>query len=152
MGGGGSGFDNGGGGNWNGGYAGGGSWGQRITPFTDEEIRQYQREFQQRYQDATALNQELQERGQDIPELNEAMNAMRQLMTREAFENLQQVAALQQQLRETLRQVEFAIRRQVEGEGAGRAALSGSDAVPAGYRELIDEYYRRLAGGRPPQP
>jgi hypothetical protein len=142
------------GGNWGGNYGGywGGNWNPRTTPFTDEEIRQYQREFAQRLSEANDLRQELQDRGQPVEDLDRAIAAFRELQAREAYENLPQVALLQQQLRESLRQVEFGLRREVEGEAGDRVFTAGSDAVPTGFRTLVEEYYRRLASGRPQPP
>ena len=45
-----------------------------------------------------------------------------------------------------LRRMEFLLRREVEGESAGRAALTGTDDVPTGFRKLVDEYFKNLAG------
>jgi hypothetical protein len=114
-------------GGWNGGYGSvwGGTWGARTTPFTDEEIRQYQREYEQRLAEAQDLRNELE---------------------REAYANLPQVALLQQQLFESIRQVEFGLRREVQGEASDRVFTSGADAVPTGFRSLVEEYYRKLAG------
>jgi len=38
----------------------------------------------------------------------------------------------------------------VEGAEGERPRLGGSDEVPAGFRELVEEYYRSLA--RPERP
>ena len=139
------------GGAWDGGYWGG-NWNPRTTPYSDEEIRQYQREFAQRLSQANDLREELQDRGQSVEELDRAIAAFRELQAREAYENLPQVAALQQQLRESLRQLEFGLRREVEGEAGDRVFTSGADAVPAGFRPLVEEYYRGLSRGRPQTP
>jgi len=63
----------------------------------------------------------------------------------EIYGDLPQVALLQEQIRESLKRVEFQIRREVEGEGSGRAALGGSDEVPTGFRRMVEEYFRNLA-------
>jgi hypothetical protein len=117
-----------------------------------EEIRQYQREFAQRLAEASELRNELQQRGQETAELDQAIAAMRQLQMRDAYANLPQVAQLQQSLRESLRQVEFSLRREVEGDGVNRVFTSGADAVPNGFRSLVEEYYRRLSRGQPQAP
>ncbi|MEJ2539417.1 MAG: hypothetical protein P8188_05525 [Gemmatimonadota bacterium] len=119
-------------------------------PLTDEEIRQFQREFQERARDAAELREQLREGGQDVSELDAALRAIRDLQDRETYDDLPQVAILQQTIRESLGRLEFSLRRQVQGEEAP-AALSGSEAVPERFRDLVEEYYRRLAregGGR----
>jgi len=114
-------------------------------PFTEEEIRQFSREFGQRLDQARDLRDRLAEAGRNVPELEEAMEAMRRLGDPEVYGDLPQVAALQEQIRENLKRLEFQLRREVEGEGPGRAALSGSDEVPPGFRRMVEEYFRNLA-------
>ena len=46
-----------------------------------------------------------------------------------------------------MKRVEFLLRREVEGESAGRAALTGTDEVPSGFRRMVEEYFRNLARG-----
>ena len=114
-------------------------------PLSDEEIRQYTREFAQRLAQARELQDRLEEEGRDIPELEEAIDALDELRDPETYGDLPQIAALQEQLRESLRRLEFLLRREVEGDGPGRAALTGSDEVPAGFRQMVEEYFRNLA-------
>jgi len=81
--------------------------------------------------------------------LDDAIDAMESLQERKVYGDLPQIALLQEQIRENLKRVEFLLRREVEGEKAGRAALTGTDEVPAGFRRLVEEYFRNLsrAGG-----
>ncbi|HZD06063.1 MAG TPA: hypothetical protein VE173_14225, partial [Longimicrobiales bacterium] len=125
----------------------GGAVGWSPRPFTDEEIRQYQREFGERWDQARELRRQLAEEGMDTRDLDEAIAAMERLLDRETYEDLPQVAVLQQDLEQSLKRLEFSLRRQFEGEGTGRASLSGSDEVPEGFRRLVEEYYRSLARG-----
>jgi hypothetical protein len=125
------------------------------VPFTDEEIRQYSREFAQRLAEARALREWLEAAGRDVPDLEEAIDAFEALGDPRTYGDLPQVALLQEQIRESLKRVEFLLRREVEGESTGRAALSGTDDVPSGFRRMVDEYFKNLArragggGGRP---
>jgi hypothetical protein len=127
-----------------GGAAGGATRGDPV-PLSDEEIRQYSREFAQRLAQARDLRERLAETGREIPELEEAMEAMEELQNPEVYGDLPQIEALQEQVRENLRRVEFQLRREAEGEGVGRAALTGSDEVPPGFRRMVEEYFRNLA-------
>jgi hypothetical protein len=126
---------------------GGGATRGDPEPFTEEEIRQYQREFEQRATDARELRQELAGQGWDLEDLDEAIRAMERLGATQTWQDLPNIAALQEQIQESLRRMEFGLRREVEGESTGRAALSGSDEVPAGFRNLVEEYYKSLARG-----
>ncbi len=125
------------------------------VPFTEEEIRQYTREFAQRLAEARALQERLRGTGREIPELAEAIGALDELRDERVYEDLPQIEALQAQIQENLKRIEFLLRREVEGESAGRAALTGTDEVPAGFRKMVEEYFKNLArgggggGGRP---
>jgi hypothetical protein len=114
-------------------------------PFTEEEIRQFTREFAQRLAQARDLRGALEEAGRDVGDLDDAIRAMEALREEEAYGDLPQIALLQEQLRESLKRLEFVLRREVEGEDQGRAALSGTDDVPEGFRRLVEEYFRSLA-------
>jgi hypothetical protein len=46
---------------------------------------------------------------------------------------------------EGAKQFEYALRRKIEGGDKDQLFLSGSDEVPAGYRDLVEEYYRSLS-------
>jgi hypothetical protein len=112
---------------------------------TEEEIRQYTREFAQRLAQARELQESLQAQGRDTPELEEAIEALEALRRAETYGDLPQIARLQGQLRESLKRLEFVLRREVEGERAGQAALTGADEVPPGFRKMVEEYFRNLA-------
>ena len=61
------------------------------------------------------------------------------------YGDLPQIALLQEQIQDNLMRLEFILRREIEGEAPGRAALTGSDEVPEGFRRLVEEYFRNLA-------
>jgi len=117
------------------------------VPFTEEEIQQYTREFAQRLAQARDLQQALDAAGRQIPELEEAIEAFEALQDPEVYGDLPQIELLQNQIQQNLRRLEFLLRREVEGENAGRAALTGSDEVPAGFRKMVEEYFKNLARG-----
>ena len=113
--------------------------------FSPEEIRQFAREFAQRLSQARDLQEALSEAGESSPELEEAIDALQALQDPDSYGDLPQVAALQQQLEENVKRLEFLLRRDVEGEPEGRAALTGTEDVPEGFRRLVEEYFRNLA-------
>jgi len=117
------------------------------VPFTEEEIQQFTREFAQRLAQARELQQTLDAAGREIPELEEAIEAFQALQDPEVYGDLPQIALLQARIQENLRRLEFLLRREVEGENAGRAALTGTDDVPAGFRKMVEEYFKNLARG-----
>jgi hypothetical protein len=49
---------------------------------------------------------------------------------------------------ERLKDFEFALYRAVAGGAEGRPAVGARAAAPAEYRQMVEEYYRALAGGK----
>ncbi len=133
----------------NGSYNGGAVRGD-PRPFTDEEIRQLRGEFGQRTDQVRSLQGRLREAEQgSAQDLQAVLEAMARLEREGIYADPAQVAALNEDLLNSLKHLEFGLRREVEGEPEQGAALTGSDEVPDGYRELVEEYYRALARGRP---
>jgi hypothetical protein len=118
--------------------------------FTQEEIRQFGRETRERRQMAEALRDELKRQGQDVRELDKMIGEMRRLETGNAYSDPAQVAVLQESVIEGLKAFEFGLRRQIEGTDANKLVLERSGEVPAGYRPLVDEYYKSLARQKKP--
>ena len=56
----------------------------------------------------------------------------------------QNLAELQASALDKMKKLEFAISKKVDG-GDQPLSLSGSDEVPSGFRQMIEEYYRSLA-------
>jgi hypothetical protein len=116
--------------------------GQRLSP---DDVRQFSREFRDQRQQAEGLRRELQEMGVDPSDLNRMIEQMRQLESGKSYDDPIALERLQQSLIEGLKAFEFALRRQVEGADKGRPVLGGSGDVPAGFRQMVDEYYRSLS-------
>ncbi|MGD2067951.1 MAG: hypothetical protein PVI57_04640 [Gemmatimonadota bacterium] len=124
---------------------GGGATRGNPRPFSPEEIRQFRRSFEEQLEAARQLRQELAREGRSVEELDDAVDALERLSNTRTYRDLPQIALLQEELQQSLKRVEFTLRREVEGADAGRAFLRGSDDVPAAFRELVEEYYRSLA-------
>ncbi len=58
------------------------------------------------------------------------------------------VALLEAEVIQGLKGFEFNLRRLLQPDADQRLYLSGSDDVPDGYRELVEDYYRELARRR----
>ena len=84
----------------------------------------------------------------DATQLSEVVQALRALDAQRIYDDPEEVARLQAQIVEGLKQLEFGLRRNLEGLGQDRAALTGSGDVPSGFRRLVDEYYKALSSGR----
>lgn len=126
-----------------GGGAGGGPW---MSP---EDVRQFQREFRERGQDARRLRDELGREGVDVGDLDRAIAGLDRLRTMGDFDDPEELARLQADVLRGLKDFEFALRREL-GSQIERFFLSGSDDVPEEYRELVEAYYRALSEDPPP--
>ena len=116
-------------------------------PLTEDEIRQLRREFRERAADAQALRGMLNEMGEDTGDLDELLRGLRQMDSERVYMDVQEIQRLQAALLEVAKRFEFSFRRRVEGED-DELLLRGSDEVPPGFEEMIEEYYRALARGR----
>lgn len=90
----------------------------------------------QRLLDEVDLNQQ---------QLGEVIGALRQLDREDVYIDTAELSRLQAQIVEGLKQLEFSLRRELEGEGEDRVFIGGSNEVPEGFRLLVDEYYRALS-------
>jgi hypothetical protein len=130
-----------------GGLIGDNTRGNRGAPngLSEEDVRQFSREFREQRQSAEALRRELQQMGVDPSDLNRLIDQMRQLETGRNYDDPVTLERLQQSLIEGLKAFEFALRRQVEGGDKNRPVLGATGDVPAGFRQMVDEYYRSLS-------
>jgi len=90
--------------------------------------------------------------GQEVGDLTAVLEAMRRLQQNPIYQDPAQVALLNEEILQSLKRLEFGLRREVEGPTERRAALAGSDDVPDEYRKLVEEYYRKLAGSTGREP
>jgi len=118
-----------------------------MTPY---DIRQFQREFRQRRDDAAGLRDDLRRDGVDASDLGDVLSALDRLANRQTFEDPEELARLQEAVLRGLKDFEFGLRRDVSSQ-VERLFLSGSDDVPPEYRRLVEEFYKSLSEGRPPR-
>ncbi len=116
--------------------------------FTPGDVRQFRREFGEQRGEAERLRQELQREGIDASELGAIIDRMRRLESDRPYSDPRGLAELQAQIIRDLKEFEYMLRRELIGNEARELLLSGSDEVPPGYRELVEEYYRSLAEER----
>lgn len=113
------------------------------------EARQLQRELDRRVQDAEALRRELTgigasgDRGAD--RLGQVVDALRGLNPDRLTADPRGMEILEAEVLDTLRQLEFELRRALTG-ASGADVLTGSDdRAPAQYRDMVEEYFRALS-------
>jgi len=72
------------------------------------------------------------------------MRNLQQGQQQSIYDDPNALAKLQAAALERLKQFEFTLRKKLATD-ADSLALSGSDEVPASFRQAIEEYYRALA-------
>jgi len=122
--------------NW-GGYG----YGWRWNP---DDIRQFRNQWREWANDAEALRRQLQQAGMSPRELEDVLRDLRQFDNDRVYADPQGLEKLQAAAIEKLKKFEFSLRRKTDN-GNDSLSLSGSDQVPEGFRQAIEEYYRSLA-------
>jgi hypothetical protein len=130
-----------------GGPFGAGGWGDRrpgTTGFDPQDIRQWQREFQERMSEAQDIRRLLDQEGFSAEDLDEVIQSMREFDDPRVYQDAEVIAQLQTLILEELKRFEYRLRREFDSESED-LFLASSDDVPPGFRDLIEEYYRVLS-------
>jgi len=77
-------------------------------------------------------------------DLDEILKDLRQFDFDRVYADPQGLEKLQAAAIDKMKKFEFSLRRKAEN-GNDSLSLSGSDQVPEGFRQAIEEYYRSLA-------
>jgi hypothetical protein len=115
---------------------------------TGEDARQFRRALREWQGDARALRQQLQAAGVNPRDLDQVLRDLQTLDSDRAYEDLAGLQQLQAAAIDHLKRFEFSLRKLAESQHES-LSLSGSDEVPAGFRQAIEEYYRALAKRQP---
>ena len=113
--------------------------------FRPDDVRQFRGEFRERAGELEALRQRMRREGIDVSTLSDVLERLRRLDSRSVFDDPAEIARLQQAAIEGLKEFEYALRRRFADPESDRLLLSGSDEVPQGFKELVEEYYRALS-------
>ena len=117
----------------------GGPWG-----YSPEDIRQYRGEIRQWTSETQELRNRLREQNVDVADLDPILRALRELDADRVYKDARELERLQTFVTEGVKRFEYGLRRKAEGSQE-QLTLSGSDEVPRGFRELVEEYYRALS-------
>ncbi len=113
--------------------------------FTPSDVRQFRREFRERRAEAERLQESLEAQGIDAGELETIIDRLGRLESSRVWGDPKGLAELQAEVIQGLKEFEYVLRRQLGGGDERELLLTGSDDVPPGYRELVEEYYKALA-------
>ena len=90
------------------------------------------------------MRRQLQQTGVSPRELDDIIRDLQRLDSERLYTDPRGLEQLQAAALDKLKKFEFGLRRKAEG-GNDSLSLSGSDQVPDGFRQAIEEYYRSLA-------
>ena len=114
-----------------------------------DQARQFSREYRERAMDAQRLRQLLEQQGFTVENLDAVIQALRELDDQRIYADADEIVRLQTFVNEGLKRFEYRLRRENESEDTNALFLAGSDEVPSGFRDLIEEYFRRLSQEEP---
>lgn len=114
-------------------------------PFTGEEVRQMRREVRERAGELRGLGELIERAGASAEELAGMIAAMRALDRDRTYDDPAEALRLRAELLESMKQLEFRLRREFAADGEEQLLLQRSGDVPAEYRALVEEYYRELS-------
>ena len=106
--------------------------------------RQLRRELGQRAAQLERLRGALGEEGVEASDLEAIIGHLRQLGSDGTL--AETLAALDAEIVRGLKEFEFALRRSLAPAGEARALQAADRDVPEGYEEMVDRYYKALAG------
>ena len=122
------------------GTMGGGDWG---------DARQLPAEIRERLREAQDLRREWGTTGWGAGRLDEVIEELKRLADGKMEGDAATAALLKADVVEPLRQLELELSRQLQQQsGRTNLRLRDEGAAPEKYRRAVEEYYRRLSGGR----
>ena len=135
----------GGGDTFGGPFGWGGPGGRFRGEYDPRDIRQWQREFRERGMEAQELQRMLRDENLgEVGDLSDIIQAMRALDDPRVYQDVDEIVRLQTFVLEELKRFEYRLRREVTGDSE-ELFLAGSEEVPSGFRDLIEEYFKSLA-------
>jgi hypothetical protein len=116
------------------------------------DARQLPAEIRERLDEAQQLRREWGTTGANIAQLDKVIEELKKLADGHMEGDAATAAALKADVVEPLRQLELELSRQVQQlSGRTNLRLRDEGAPPEKYRRAVEEYYRRLSGGRQKQ-
>ncbi|HSE17496.1 MAG TPA: DUF4175 family protein [Pyrinomonadaceae bacterium] len=113
------------------------------------DARQLPSEIRERLREAQDLRREWGTTGANAGRLDEVIDELRRLADGKMEGDAATAALLKADVIEPLRQLELELSRQLQQQsGRTNLRLRDEGAAPEKYRRAVEEYYRRLSGGR----
>jgi hypothetical protein len=115
---------------------------------SDEELRQQQRELQQRALDAQDLRRLMDRNSTQARDLDQVYQMLQRLTSSRRYDNPEGIASLKRAV-DLLHQIELDLSRDLARALQNDKYFYAEDnEVPASYKKLVEEYYKALAKGK----
>ncbi len=116
-----------------------------------QDLRQFNRELTQRREQLEELRDQLEQEGIDATDLERIIDRLRGLGSGSGLAGPENIAVLERDIVQGLKEFEYGLRRSLAPSDDGRLLQVGDDEVPDGYEEMVEDYYKALAGERSDQ-
>ncbi len=116
-----------------------------------QDLRQFNRELTQRREQLEELRDQLEQEGIDATDLERIIDRLRGLGSGSGLAGPESIAVLERDIVQGLKEFEYGLRRSLAPSDDGRLLQVGDDEVPDGYEEMVEDYYKALAGERSDQ-
>ncbi|MFO1351445.1 MAG: hypothetical protein U1F68_12565 [Gammaproteobacteria bacterium] len=117
----------------------------RIGRWDPADIQALQGEFNRQRSEAERIGQALNEAGERNDDIQAVMQRLQALENQTAYADPEQLARLQADAIERLKQLEFKLRKGASENTEQRLSSTAEGEAPEGYRALVEEYYRTLS-------
>lgn len=111
-----------------------------------QDLRQFSRELTRRREQLEALRGQLEQEGIDAADLERIIDRLRELGSGSGLARPESIAVLERDIVQGLKEFEYSLRRSLAPSDDRRLLQVGDDEVPDGYEEMVEEYYKALAG------
>jgi hypothetical protein len=116
-----------------------------IGQYRENQMRQLNREFEQRLTDATDLRSLMNRNSTQMLNLEKVIDALRRSRDYPDYGNSEQVALLKAAI-DHMREVESDLSRDLERlKQIEEYFIAGDNEAPDDYRKLVEEYYKSIA-------
>jgi hypothetical protein len=115
----------------------------RLTP---EQVRQFDKEYQLRYQEGQELARQLRDRPDLSAQIQDILKRMKGMPTASMLTDEAELARLKTSVIEGFRQLELQLSRELNAmTRKDNIRLSKDEDIPKEYRKQVEDYYRALA-------
>jgi hypothetical protein len=117
----------------------------RYNDFNPKDIQQFMDEFKEYRDNLEQLRRGLTAQNFSEADVDAVLQKLRTLEQQAIYEDPEELARTQAASIAALKELEYSLRSELQGDFGNRLILSGNEEIPAAFRELVEEYYRTLS-------